>query len=144
MPWKWKFRSYLENGEDVVRHWYEQLPEVDSVKISAQVSLYMPDSIKKWEWRDQYKRLTDNLEGLEQLRFRFEDQTFSRKAPEITHYRMLGYSEVAVQEFTILIGFKKLRGEGDYLEYGPIAQNRMCAVKANKKCSTLAEWLYED
>lgn len=143
MTCKWKFRSYLENDIDHVRPWLEGLPDLVQARMLGQLQQCSISSQAKWERHDEFSKLTDDLIGLEQLRFVIEDGTISRRNPIITQYRILGFSDLAVEEFTMLIGFQKLRGEIDYQEYGPIALSRMRQVKMNRQLSPIARWLHE-
>lgn len=139
----WKFRCYRDSsGIDVIRVWYDQLPEEAQTLVSGQLHYEQWRPIERWKELGEYKQLTGNLADLEELIFVLKHRVMGKQVTR-AHYRVLGFSELDRMEFTMLVGFEKTTSIGlDYARHGPVALGRKSAVLVNRNFSISADWLF--
>lgn len=138
---KWSLRSFLSASEvearDEVGYWFATLPWWVRADIRGHLSVARSQPLEFWREDGLYKPLTGRLTGLDELKFDLRENEGGVRES----YRVLGFAEEALAEFTMLVGFKKTRGPTDYEEFGPIAQTRMAQVRRNRTLTIQSIWL---
>ena len=136
-PKRWTFRSYCSEKGDEIRGWYEnQTPSVQA-ELTAVVLYLQRLGVNGWiESRWDYKELKGRLLSLSELRI-VVGETGKKE-----HYRVLGFRDDSLREFTMLIADRKTAKFDFYARHGPTALRRKSDVESNRaKFSCVAKWM---